>query len=105
MVRHRNAISLIEIDDINFQVRPQRTIIIPKRETLNKVVIYRFCVFFAYKTKRTLSIKESWNATVKTLITHESDRPLTKSGLRSPKYQNFDGETFSEQACATCMFG
>ena len=65
-VRHRNAISLIEIDDPSFQVRPQRTIIIPKGGTLNKVVIYHFCVFFAYKTKRALSFKEPWNATVKT---------------------------------------
>ena len=65
-VRHRTAISLIEYDDLSFQVRSERTIIISKRETLNKVVIYRFCVFFAYKTKRALSFKEPWNATVKT---------------------------------------
>ena len=57
---------MIGIDDLSFQVRPQRTIIIPKRETLNKVVLYRFSVFFAYKTKRAISIKEPWNATIKT---------------------------------------
>ena len=63
-VRHRKAISLIEIDDLSFQVRPQRIIIIPKRRTLNEVVIYRFCVFFAYKTKGALNFKEPWNATI-----------------------------------------
>ena len=62
-VRHRNAISLIEIDDLSFQVRPKRIIIIPKREALNKVLSV---LFFAYKTKRALSFKEAWNGTIKT---------------------------------------
>ena len=35
------------------------------------MVTYRFCVFFAYKTKWALSIKEPDDATVKTWITHE----------------------------------
>ena len=37
-VRYCNAISLIEIHDLSFQVKPQRIIIIPKRGKLNKVV-------------------------------------------------------------------
>ena len=65
-VRYCNDISLIEMDDLSFQVRPQRIIFIPKRGTLNNVVVYRFCVFFAYKTRRALSFKEPWNATIKT---------------------------------------
>ena len=56
-VRHRNAISLIEIDDLSFQTRPQRTIIIRERHSIKWG--YTVSVFSLHIKQREPSVLKS----------------------------------------------
>ena len=61
------------VDNVSFQVRQKRVIVIPNRGTFKKEVVYCVCDSSAHKIKSTMGIRDAGNATIKAQITQKSD--------------------------------